>query len=159
MAGSPLGFLVCWLNTGGAALCYFISQLCSLAQGQALVPRPLGGCVSVARICTQEPGPMAPARCFGGRGTCQVTIASRSCWANGEAPRQARPPPAQWLTRPPAGKGRPLCPLACDIVCPPLPPGQVLLRKDPEEQASLTYEVALGPAEPFWAPLASVTLK
>lgn len=38
-------------------------------------------------------------------------------------------------------------------------PGEQALRKGPEKQACLTYEVTFGATEPLWAPLASVTLK
>lgn len=60
MAGSPLGFPCLLASHRRFGLCVPSSHSCAaLAQGQTLVPRPLGGYVSVAKICTQELGLMA----------------------------------------------------------------------------------------------------
>lgn len=50
-------------------------------------------------------------------------------------------------------------PWTCCLCASPTPMDQVLPRKDPENPGSLTYKVALGAAEPLWAPFSSVALQ
>lgn len=91
---------------------------------------------------------MAQARCFGGRGTCQMTIASRSCWANGVEGSQAGQAPTCPVAHSTHLQDRAVTyvPWHVTSVCPPPSPRPGSFEEGPK-LLSLTRS-PLGPRNP-----------
>lgn len=79
-------------------------------------------------------------------------------WGEGFSP-QAGPGTTQGLPLPPGEGSHLRPPWTCCLCDSSTLMDQVLPRKDPENPGSLTYKVALGAAEPLWAPFSSVALQ